>query len=329
MAAQQFGSDERRLFEEAGSRIFEAIAARGGVPDDDPVLAEVPEATQLLRDLGLIRLDKASRTVCVVDPHSVQGSVVGPMGQQGAQLISESSQWANAFTTLGQTYRRSPSSVDEPISVLTGDQIDRFLENIVAGAQTEMLSAQPQAGRSAAALRAAARRDIEALERGMTMRTIYQHAARRSTATREYVKTVSERGAEVRTLDEFFNRLIVIDREVAVIPSGEDLNTALAIRDVGLVAYLVDIFERFWDRGRPFTSRSASTISSIAEEQRAMTIRMLIEGHADATCAKRLGVSPRTYAGYVADLKEEYDAQTRFQLGYRMGLQEAGRPDAG
>ena len=35
--------------------------------------------------------------------------------------------------------------------------------------------------------------------------------------------------------------------------------------------------------------------------------------------AKRLGVSPRTYAGYVADLKADYDAQTRFQLGYMMG----------
>jgi hypothetical protein len=50
---------------------------------------------------------------------------------------------------------------------------------------------------------------------------------------------------------------------------------------------------------------------------------MLIEGHADATCAKRLGVSPRTYAGYVADLKDEFEAQTRFQLGYRMGQDEA------
>ena len=50
-----------------------------------------------------------------------------------------------------------------------------------------------------------------------------------------------------------------------------------------------------------------------------MTIRMLIEGHADPVSAKRLGVSPRTYAGYVADLKDEYEAETRFQLGYTMG----------
>ena len=123
----------------------------------------------------------------------------------------------------------------------------------------------------------------------------------------------------MRTLDEFFNRLIVIDREVALIPSGENLGIALAIRDTGLVAYLVDIFERFWDRGRPFTNTESSTMEGIVAEQRAMTIRMLIEGHADATCAKRLGVSPRTYAAYVAELKEEYEAQTRFQLGYRMG----------
>ena len=50
-----------------------------------------------------------------------------------------------------------------------------------------------------------------------------------------------------------------------------------------------------------------------------MTIRMLIEGHADPASAKRLGVSPRTYAGYISDLKAEYEAETRFQLGYTMG----------
>jgi DNA-binding NarL/FixJ family response regulator len=52
-----------------------------------------------------------------------------------------------------------------------------------------------------------------------------------------------------------------------------------------------------------------------------MTIRMLIEGHSDPVAAKRLGVSSRTYAAYVADLKEEFEADTRFQLGYLLGRQ--------
>jgi hypothetical protein len=124
----------------------------------------------------------------------------------------------------------------------------------------------------------------------------------------------------VRTLDEFFNRMIIIDRRVAVIPAEEDLRSAIVIREQSIVAYLADIFERAWERARPFTmSRETSTMSGIAGEQRAMTIRMLIEGHADPVSAKRLGVSARTYAGYVADLKVEYEADTRFQLGYTMG----------
>ena len=76
---------------------------------------------------------------------------------------------------------------------------------------------------------------------------------------------------------------------------------------------------RSWERARPFTSREASVVKDIADEQRAMTMRMLIEGHSDPVSAKRLGVSPRTYAGYVADLKEEFEAETRFQLGYTLG----------
>ena len=61
-----------------------------------------------------------------------------------------------------------------------------------------------------------------------------------------------------------------------------------------------------------------------------MTIRMLIEGHSDPVSAKRLGVSPRTYAGYVADLKAEHEAETRFQLGYTMGrLGVSGEEETG
>ena len=153
------------------------------------------------------------------------------------------------------------------------------------------------------------------------MRTLYQHSARRSAVTHKYVAAVTARGAEVRTLDEFFNRLIVVDRRIAIIPARPGSRSPLAIREPSLVAYLVDIFERTWERARPFTNRETSMMRDIAAEQRAMTIRMLIEGHADPVSAKRLGVSPRTYAGYVADLKAEYEAETRFQLGYVMGQQ--------
>lgn len=320
------GPEQRRLFETAASRLFEQIAERGGVAADDPLVIEQPEALALLRELGLVRLDDVTQRFVPVDPASVQAAVVSPMGQQGAALLSESSQWAQAFSAMSQVYRRSPVRADDPITELRGDHIDRFLQEIIGSARSELLTAQPQTGRSAAALKHAAGRDIAALQRGVAMRTLYQHAARRMRATRQYVARVTDEGGEVRTLDEFFDRLIVVDREVALIPSPGERGVAIAIRDRAVVAYLVDMFERYWDRARAFTNTDGNTLSTIAAEQRAMTVRMLIEGHSDATCAKRMGVSPRTYAAYVSDLKEEYEAQTRFQLGYRMGEQAAKKP---
>lgn len=323
MVQNEFGPEQRRLFETAAGALFEDIAARAGIAIDDTRLEGEGESLALLRRLGLLRLDDDSRRYLAVDPSSVQAAVVSPLGQQGAQLISESAQWAQAFSSLSQVYRRSPSTDDRPITELRDEHIDRFLQEAIGSAQSELLTAQPQTGRSAAVLRRAAVRDIAAVQRGVSMRTLYQHAARRMRATREYVASVSAEGAEVRTLDEFFDRLIVVDREIALIPSATERAVAIAIREPAIVAYLVDMFERYWDRARPFTNTEEDTVTQIAAEQRAMTIRMLIEGHSDATCAKRMGISPRTYAAYLADLKDEYEAQTRFQLGYRMGTEAA------
>jgi sugar-specific transcriptional regulator TrmB len=318
------GPEQLQLLESTAGQLFAEIATRGSVSADDPLITKAAAETALLERLGLVREQSPGQYV-VVDPQMVQSATVAPMGQRASQLIAETSSWANAFTELAQTYRRSPATEKGPISELHGDQIDRFLEELLADAREELLTAQPQLGRNAIALKAATARDVAALQRGVQMRTIYQHAARRARFQRQYVAKVTAIGAEVRTLDEFFNRLIVVDRRVALIPSAGSQRGAVVIRDPNLVAYLVDLFERNWDRGRPFTLSQTEPVSEIAREQRAMASRMLIEGHPDTASAKRMGVSDRTYAAYLADLKTAYEAQTRFQLGYRMGIETARR----
>ncbi|WP_372728891.1 LuxR family transcriptional regulator [Nocardioides sp.] len=320
---ESFGPEERALFEADATRLYEEVVTQGGLPAQDPRIAEggpLHAACALLTELGLLTRDPGTDTYCAVDPSSVQSRVVSPLGLQGARLLEESSHWARAFGALNQTWKRSPQAAERgPFTYIHDAAIGPFIAGLVSDCEEELLTAQPQTGRDPQTLASAALRDTALLERGMKMRILYQHSARRSAITHKYVTAVTARGAEVRTLDEFFNRMIVIDRRVAVIPGQADLRSALAVREPSVVEYLVDIFERTWERARPFTNKESSMMKDIAAEQRAMTIRMLIEGHADPVSAKRLGVSPRTYAGYVADLKEEYEAETRFQLGYTMG----------
>ena len=316
------GPGERRLFEERSSELYESLLATGGIDSRDPrVLAGGADegAFRLLRELGLVMLDPESHEWVPVDPSTVQAQVVAPMGLQGAQLIAESADWARAFSSLAHAWRRSPQASRGPLTELHGEAIGPFLASLVADAEEELLTAQPNFNRAVEGLDDSYDTEVAAIRRGVRVRMLYQHAARRSTATHRYVAAITAEGAEVRTLDEFFERLIVVDRRIAVIPGKEGLATAVAVREPSVVAYLVDVFERSWERGRAFTNRESTIVRDIAAEQRAMTIRMLIEGRADPVGAKRLGVSPRTYAAYVADLKNEFEVETRFQLGYEMG----------
>jgi hypothetical protein len=324
----ELGPEERKLLETVATPLYEEAAVSGGLPDSDPRIetgGALRPALDLLVSLNLLVHDRATLRYVPVDPSTVSSHVVTPMSQQGAELLTESSEWARAFGQLSQSWRRSPSSARGPITEFHDRAIGTFIEGAVRESELELLTAQPQATRDsaqvsvAARLSVAAQREIAALDRGVKMRTLYQHSARRHAPTRQWVTEVTAHGAEVRTLDEFFNRMIVIDRRLAIIPGAPDLSIAIAIREPGLVTYLVDVFERAWERARAFSNTERTMMHDIAKEQRAMTIRMLIEGHSDPVSAKRLGVSARTFAAYVADLKEEYDAETRFQLGYTMG----------
>jgi hypothetical protein len=319
-----YGADERALFEDDATKLYEEVCQKGQIAASDYRIAEDGElrvAFDLLVEMGLLIFDSEQDGWAPEDPTSVQSRVVSPLSQEAAKLLAESSQWSSAFSNLAQSWRRAPqSSARGPFTYLRGGAtINNVLDQLLAECEEELLTAQPEAGRDPRFLAKAALRDIELLERGATMRTLYQHSARRSSVTHKYVAAVTARGAEVRTLDEFFNRMIVVDRRVALIPNKDEFGVAVAIREPAVLAFLVDVFERSWERGRLFTNRETSLMKDIAAEQRAMTMRMLIEGHSDPVSAKRLGVSPRTYAGYVADLKTDYDAQTRFQLGYTMG----------
>jgi hypothetical protein len=320
----RYSADDRELFEAAGMALYEELLESGGIVDGDPRIepgGDLHPAFSQLRTMGLVRQDQSGNTWIVEDPDLVHSRVVSPISQQGARLLEESTRWAEDFGALSQAWRRMPSASERgPFTYIHGlPVIGAFIQSAMAEAEKEVLSAQPQTGRDTVGLPGSLELERAVLERGGRILTLYQHSARRSTVTRDYVVAAVDLGLEVRTLDEFFNRIIVIDRRMAIIPSPSELTTALAIREPTVVAYLVDVFMRSWERARPFTSRDVSVAKQIADEQRAMTMRMLVEGYSDPVSAKRLGVSPRTYAGYVADLKDEFDAETRFQLGYTLG----------
>jgi hypothetical protein len=215
------GAEDRALFESESTALYEEIVTSGGIVAGEPRLeegGELHESLEQLRRLGLVRLDTATDTWTAEDPALVHARVVTPLSQQGAELLQESAQWAQAVTSLSQTWRRAPATSERgPFRYLNGkDEINAFLHTIVPEAEEEVLTAQPQTGRDTGeGFSNVQQAEKSMLERGVRILTLYQHSARRSTATRAYVAALTPLGAEARTQDEFFNRMIVVDRRTA------------------------------------------------------------------------------------------------------------------
>ena len=316
------GRAEHALVQELGSKVYETAVSAGWIDAGDPEYGKGTarrSAVDLLTEIGLLQYDPQAKRFIPVDPSAASDLLVVPLAQQGAELLAESARWNDTFSQLGQVFRGSMVSRSRSITEIQGvEAINRFIDTQLNDCRTEFLAAQPYGRRRATTLAQAEPRDLQALRRGVSLRTLYQHSARQSIATREYVAEVTQLGAEIRTSDEFFKRLLMFDRHTALIPATESHVVAVAIHDKSIVAFLLDLYERAWERAMPFTVQDDNASKTVAAEVRAMTLRMLVEGHSDAASAKRMGVSVRTYAAYIAALKEEYGVETRFQLGWAM-----------
>lgn len=317
------GPGDRIIFEHQASVLYEELVRTGGLATEDPRIADgadLRRAFDLLRKFGLVSSAPEGDRWLPVDPATVQAQVVAPLGQQGAHLIAESAEWARAFSGLSHVWRHSPLVDRGPFTDLRGEAIAAFVGSLVADTEHELLMARDAYEETPHQGEDPYESEVEALRRGASVRVLYQHSARRDADTRAFASTMAHAGGEVRTLDEVIDQVVVVDRRVAVIPGEE--GHVVVIREPAVVRRLVSVFEHAWERGRELYSSEAPSQRELAAEQRQLVLRMLVDGRSDPTGAKRLGVSPRTYAGYVADLKEEFDAETRFQLGYAVGLAE-------
>ncbi len=213
------------------------------------------------------------------------------------------------------------------ITVLEGvNRINAALDLATAECRSEVLTVQPGGGRSEDRLSEALERGLSVVDRGVSIRTLYQHTVRHSPGTLAYAERMADDNVEIRTLEELIERLIVFDRTVAFIPAQDDRQVALELRHPGLVEYLVKVFEQLWTRAAPLLEevKYDPTPKGISGVQRSIA-QLLVEGHVDDSIARRLGMNVRTCRAHVAKLSAVLGSNSRAQLGYliaRSGILE-------
>ncbi|MEU9716500.1 helix-turn-helix transcriptional regulator [Streptomyces sp. NPDC047976] len=203
--------------------------------------------------------------------------------------------------------------------------ISTAINDALASVRRDILTAQPDGARPSAVLKDALESVRRQISAGIAMRTLYQHTTRFDEATKEYVRAVTEYGAQVRTLEEFFDRLIIVD-DVAFISANEDRTTAISITEPTIVRFLRDTFDKAWDRAKPFPFvplHAAKAADEVVPAIRESISRLLVEGYSDKAIARRIGISERSLQAHIAAIKQDLGALNRLQLGYLLGRNEA------
>ncbi|WP_016908053.1 helix-turn-helix transcriptional regulator [Streptomyces xiaopingdaonensis] len=158
--------------------------------------------------------------------------------------------------------------------------------------------------------------------RGFTARKLSTPEVTGDPAGRRHLTEAAEAGARVRIAGAPLpQEAIVVDRRFALLAGrtgGGRSYTLVTASDVveGVRALIVSA----WEVSREFTPGDGfgAEAPPLDKETRG-TLRMLARGYTDERAALRLGVSVRTYRRRIAALMELLGAESRFQLGLRVG----------
>ncbi|RSN50524.1 hypothetical protein DMH12_24900 [Streptomyces sp. WAC 04229] len=338
MAITSAHGDGRELSENA-LRLYGACAIRNA-EQVEAIKAAHPEAHAELVDWGLIALDQPADTVPAVrDPKGALqrrfDDVLNAAERQVALL--------KALPELAQQLSHAYDSVQLRIpgtaSVYLDDSdvVNARLQDVVGGARREILASQPGGPRDQALLDIAMPRDVAALDRGVVLRTIYRETVRDHGPTAAYAAQMTSRGpgrsAQYRTMPGKFERMIIVDRETAVVPdyivAESPPHAAWIITDPASVVMLARAFEATWMRAQPWMGQlrarrgdardtvgsRASALDGVRTTRRQREImRNLCDGYSQETTAKRIGVSKRTLEDEVASMKERWGVGSMNEL---------------
>ncbi|MFJ2703417.1 LuxR C-terminal-related transcriptional regulator [Streptomyces sp. NPDC087428] len=277
------------------------------------------EVAGCLRDLHLMVADRRSPGFMIpVPPETASHAVLAPLQEavlDRRRALRASRAALNVFEALYADVHRTEQPA---LTRLSGEAvISKALDAAVDGCREQVRTAHPGGGRPAPVLQEALIRDLGNLRRGIRQRTIYQHTVRSDRTTLAYVEQVTAAGAEIRTLAEVVDRVIVFDRDLAFVPFSDEPHHALRVQHPSLVRFLARGFDEAWARSVPVRPERAPLRTPVvtSDLQRAI-LRAVVNGETDAAIARRIGMSRRSVAEHMRKVSEQLGSTSRAQLGY-------------
>jgi DNA-binding CsgD family transcriptional regulator len=157
------------------------------------------------------------------------------------------------------------------------------------------------------------------LERGITIRCIYEDALIESPEGRDYLAHWRDLGEQQRVLPSVPFRAAVFDRSIVAVPhvSKDATITRLLVIRAGLGEAIATLFDLLWQSPADVAARGSGLALTA---QQAAVLTLMSEGLSDRKIAKELGIGVRTVQRRLAELAESLGTVSRPSLAARAVL---------
>ncbi|MFE5914973.1 helix-turn-helix domain-containing protein [Streptomyces wedmorensis] len=165
-------------------------------------------------------------------------------------------------------------------------------------------------------------RELEQLAAGVRYRTVYDRRALEGPGGLVRIRRYVEAGEEARSATGLPMKLVIVDRELAVLPaprdgSGTDTG-CVVVRPSPLLDGLIALFEQVWSTSLPLApvTGTKEALSPELTASEAQLLTLLLSGMTDEGIARQLGLGRRTVLRRARALMDRAGAATRMQLGW-------------
>ncbi|MGW3659913.1 helix-turn-helix domain-containing protein [Streptomyces sp. NPDC005151] len=231
-----------------------------------------------------------------------------------------------AFSMLTEQYRSiAAHPAGSVVEVVVGvEQVAHRFHQLQRGAQQELLVFLVGAP-IAVPREDADMSESSALDRGVDFRVVAAKNYLDGPDVARDVRAAITAGLELRLVDSLPLKMVVSDRERAMVPldmadsGGEP--SAIVVHRSGLLTALVHLFEKEWAHARPlYTTTTSVRVEATADQQptegELEVLALLLAGISDRRAASQLGLSIRTVERRTRRLMDLAGADSRLQLGW-------------
>ncbi|ONK10457.1 LuxR C-terminal-related transcriptional regulator [Streptomyces sp. MP131-18] len=277
--------------------------------------SELRDAVDTLVAWRLLRELPDRSAIVAARPDAALAEAMLPLENAITRHRLEVSRTRDEFDRLMSVYLvAGEQSVTEPLSC--ADDVDHALSDLAGSCTREVLVANPGKDPAPRALRQTLWGET-GLREGVRVRVLYQHPSRLDATTREHTSAARRAAAEVRTVGELHDRIVVFDRQVAVL-IGEGAQAGMVVRETSVVDFLARVFDRSWEQGLDFAGEAGRQheVRELADSVQQSIVRLLVQGIRDEEIARRLDISVRTCRRHIAKVMDRLGSESRFQAGY-------------